>query len=149
MLSFCYNARVEIHTKKLKDEAVLPSFAHLGDAGADLYAVADTVLPSQSRGLVPTGIAMEIPEGYVGLIWDKSGLAVKSGITTMAGVIDAGYRGEIGIAIFNTTTEPYTFRKGDKVAQILIQKTEHPLFIESDAPSETKRSDGAFGSTGK
>lgn len=140
---------MELKVLKLKEEAVLPSFAHLGDAGADLYAVTDTVLLPQARGLVPTGIAMEIPEGYVGLIWDKSGLAVKSGITTMAGVIDAGYRGEIGIAIFNTTTEPYTFRKGDKVAQILIQKIEHPLFIESDALSETKRSDGAFGSTGK
>lgn len=140
---------MELNILKLKEGAKIPTFAHQGDAGADLYAVEETTITPNSRGLVPTGIAMEIPEGYVGLVWDKSGLAVKAGITTLAGVIDAGYRGEISIAIFNTTSEPYVFHLGDKVAQILIQKIEHPTFIQVDALTDTSRSDGRFGSTGR
>lgn len=140
---------MELNILKLKEGAKIPTFAHQGDAGADLYAVEETTITPNSRGLVPTGIAMEIPEGHVGLVWDKSGLAVKAGITTLAGVIDAGYRGEISIAIFNTTSELYVFHMGDKVAQILIQKIEHPTFIQVDALTDTSRSDGGFGSTGR
>ncbi len=140
---------MELKILKLKEAGKAPTFAHPGDAGADLYAVEETIIAPNSRGLISTGIAMEIPEGYVGLIWDKSGLAVKAGITTLAGVIDAGYRGEVSIAVFNTTNEPYTFHAGDKVAQILIQKIEHPNFVSVDTLSDTSRADGGFGSTGR
>lgn len=140
---------MEIKVKKIDKEALLPVYANIDDAGADLFCAKETVVLAGKRGLVPTGISMEIQEGYVGLIWDKSGLAVKSGITTIAGVIDASYRGEIMVAVFNLSDEPHTFSVGNKIAQILIQPIIKGNFVEADILSNTERNDKGFGSTGK
>jgi dUTP pyrophosphatase len=98
---------------------------------------------------VKTGIALELPVGYVGLIWDKSGLAANHGLKTMAGVLDAGYRGELQIVVTNLSKEIYSIKKHDKVAQMLIQRIESPELIEVDELSDTSRGEGGFGSTGK
>ncbi|OGZ04432.1 MAG: deoxyuridine 5'-triphosphate nucleotidohydrolase [Candidatus Lloydbacteria bacterium RIFCSPHIGHO2_01_FULL_41_20] len=135
--------------KKLKSDAKLPSYAHPGDAGMDIYSCEERTLLPQEQALISTGIAMEIPDGYVGLVWDKSGLSTKHGLKTLAGVIDAGYRGEISIAMANVGNDSYTFKKGEKIAQMLIQKVEHAEFWEVDKLSETSRGTGGFGSTGK
>jgi len=139
---------MNIKVKKLHTDAQIPSIAHLGDAGCDLFATEDVTLEVGQRGQVPTGLALEIPDRYVGLIWDKSGLSHKAGIKTLGGVIDSGYRGEIMIGIINLGTETYTFKKGEKVAQLLIQKIQSPTFEEVIELPETSRGEGGFGSTG-
>ncbi|MEY2640703.1 MAG: hypothetical protein RL150_96 [Candidatus Parcubacteria bacterium] len=140
---------MELKIKKLHDDARIPTYAHEGDAGMDLYAVSTMVVAPMERAQIPIGIALEIPAGHVGLVWDKSGLSHKQGIKTLGGVVDAGYRGEIQVGVVNLGNEPYTFEAGHKVAQLLIQKVEHPQVVEVDMLSETARGDGAFGSTGK
>lgn len=106
-------------------------------------------LQPQERKLIPTGIAMAIPSGYVGLIWDKSGIASKHGLKTMAGVIDSGYRGEVKILLHNLSTEPFTVEKGKKIAQMLIQPVEQRKIIEVKDLDATTRGESAFGSTGR
>ena len=138
-----------IKIKKLKNNAVLPSYAHAGDAGMDMYAAEDVHIRKGERGKVPTGIAMEIPEGYVGLVWDKSGLSINHGLKTLGGVIDAGYRGEIIIGIANLSSEDYTLEKGHKVAQLLIQKIESPVVEEAIELKDSHRGEKGLGSTGK
>ncbi len=140
---------MELKLKKLNPEAKLPAYAHPSDAGMDLFALeAVTVLPGEQTQ-VKTGIAAEIPEGHVGLVWDKSGIAQKHGIKTLGGVVDAGYRGEILVGVANLSEAPYTFEKGHKIAQMLIQKIENPGIVEVSELSETIRGVGGFGSTGK
>lgn len=139
---------MELRVKKKYIDAKLPVFAHDNDAGADLFSVREFCIEGGQTGQVPTGIMIEIPVGHVGLIWDKSGLSHKAGLKTLGGVIDSGYRGEILIGILNTTLTPYTFLPGQKVAQLLIQKVEHPEIVEVSELNETVRGDGAFGSTG-
>jgi len=134
---------------KIRSDAHVPSCAHDGDAGLDLCAIERTELSPMMPTSVQTGIKMEIPYGYVGLIWDKSGLAIKNGLKILGGVIDAGYRGEIIVGIVNTGSNPYTLEKGDKVAQILIQKVENVDIEEVSELSDTTRGKGGFGSTGK
>lgn len=133
---------------KLTPEAKVPTYAHATDAGMDMYAAAAVTIPAHERVLVSTGIAMAIPEGYVGLIWDKSGIATKRGVTTLAGVVDAGYRGEVQIALYNTTEETVTFAAGEKVAQMVIQPVLQPELIEVDELEQSERGKGGFGSTG-
>lgn len=140
---------MKLNVKKLHPEAKLPQFVHTTDAGLDLFTREDVTIVPGERVSVPTGIAVQIPVGYVGLIWDKSGIAQKGGLKTLGGVIDADYRGEVFVGLFNTGTEPYQFSRGQKVAQLLIQKVEHPEIIEVDELDATVRGDGAFGSTGK
>ena len=135
--------------KKLKEAATLPSFAHDTDAGMDLHASEVVTLAAGERATVPTGIAMQIPEGHVGLIWDKSGIGIKQGIKVMGGVVDAGYRGEVMIGMKNLSDEAYTFEVGDKVAQMLIQKVNQPEIEVVDSLDDSDRADGAFGSTGR
>ncbi|HLC89064.1 MAG TPA: dUTP diphosphatase, partial [Candidatus Nanoarchaeia archaeon] len=137
-----------LRVKKLTPSAILPKYANLNDAGMDLYASETIILPPQERKLIPTGIAMAIPPGYAGIIWDKSGLAAKHGIKTMGGVIDAGYRGEIKILVCNLSDTSYTFEKGTKVAQMLIQPVEQNKIVEVKELEETGRGKGGFGSTG-
>ncbi len=140
---------MELKVKKLHEAAKLPTFAHTTDAGMDLYAIEPvTILPGE-RVQLKTGIAMVIPSGFVGLIWDKSGLSHKSGLKTLGGVVDAGYRGEVMVGFINTSALAYTFATGDKIAQMLIQKVEHPEVLEVTDLDETDRGVGAFGSTGK
>lgn len=128
---------------------MLPSYAHSNDAGADLFACEKITIVPHERALVSTGVAIAIPGGYVGLVWDKSGLATKHGISTIAGVIDSGYRGEIMVAVMNISSEPYTFNVGDKVAQLLVQQVSQASFTETDILDESTRGDKGFGSTGK
>lgn len=140
---------MKLQVKKLTEAAKIPTFAHGGDAGMDLYAVEATAIPPRGRVQIPTGIALAIPEGFVGLIWDKSGLSHKAGLKTLGGVVDAGYRGEILVGIANLTDEVYSVERGDKIAQILIQKVEHPEIEEVASLGDTPRGGQGFGSTGK
>lgn len=140
---------MKLPIKKLVPEAKLPTFAHDTDAGMDLYALEKVVLPAGERALVKTGIAVAIPAGYVGLFWDKSGLSNKYGLKVIGGVIDAGYRGELLVGLLNTSAEDFQFESGQKVAQMLIQKVEHPELVEVEELDETQRGEGKFGSTGK
>ena len=140
---------MQIHVKKLNDNARLPVFAHIGDAGADLFAAEEIMIQPGERAAVSTGVALVLPQGYVSLIWPKSGLAAHDGIMIMAGVVDAEYRGEYKIIAYNSGTEPKTFAVGDKVAQLLVQQVAHPDFIEVVELDETTRGEGGFGSTGK
>jgi len=137
-----------IKIKKLTPDAIIPKYANPGDAGMDFFSNEETlILPSQ-RKLISTGIAMAIPFGYVGLIWDKSGIAAKHGIKVLAGVIDSSYRGEIKILLHNLSAEEFKIGKGTKIAQMLIQPAEQKQIIEVKELDDTKRGTGGFGSTG-
>lgn len=140
---------MKLPIKKLDSKAKLPSYSHPGDAGMDLFSLENTLVKAGQRLAVKTGIAMEIPEGFVGLVWDKSGVAIKGGIKTLGGVIDSGYRGEILIGVLNTSDKDYVFEAGHKIAQMLIQKIENMEIVETDLLSDTQRGSGGFGSTGK
>lgn len=140
---------MQLKFKKLHPDAIAPSFAHATDAGLDLCAVAGVTIAPGERVSIPTGLAFEIPVGYVGLIWDKSGLSHKGGLKSLGGVVDAGYRGEVFVGLLNAGQEPYSFAVGDKVGQILIQKIEQPTLVEATELTPADRGEGAFGSTGK
>lgn len=127
----------------------MPAFALQDDGGFDLYARETVTLAPGERKSIPTGLKMEIPSGYVGFIWDKSGLSHKFGLKTFGGVVDAGYRGEVMVGIMNLGSEAYTFEKNHKVAQISIQKREDVNIVEVEELSESVRGEGGFGSTGK
>lgn len=139
---------MELQVQKLHPDAKIPSFAHDTDAGLDLCCIEDAVIPAGEHAQVRTGLALGIPVGYAGLVWDKSGLAHKAGITVLGGVVDAGYTGEILILLHNTGTRSHTFFAGDKITQILIQKVEHPQIVETDSLQESQRGSKGFGSTG-
>ena len=141
--------RMNIRVKRLHPDAKIPTIAHPGDAGCDLFATQQVTLQPGERGQVPTGIALEIPDGYVGLVWDKSGVSHKGGIKTVGGVIDSGYRGELLVGVINLSDTEYVFEPGHKVAQLLVQRVETPTFEEANALSDSSRGEGAFGSTGK
>ena len=130
------------------DSAKPPTKGHMYDAGWDLYAFETISIPAGATVLVSTGIAMSIPKGYAGLIWDRSSVGVK-GIHRHAGVIDSEYRGEVKVCLHNTTQETYHIEKGDRIAQLLIQEV--PTFIQHVVKEldSTERGDGGFGSTGK
>ena len=140
---------IELKVKYLVKDIPKLSYAKSGDAAFDLYAAKETKIASMERVQVSTGVAMEIPDGHVGLIWDKSGLSQTFGLRTLGGVVDAGYRGEIMVGIINLSKEPYAFEKGHKVAQMIIQKREHCDIVEVNELSEYERGAGGFGSTGK
>jgi len=139
---------VLVKVKKLIEEAILPNYAHEGDAGMDIYSCEDVVIYPGERKLVSTGISMELPHGYVALVWDKSGIAAKNGVTKMAGVIDCYYRGEYKILLYNTIREPFIIKKFQKIAQILIQPVETAEIQEVKDLTDTARGGGGFGSTG-
>lgn len=139
---------MNISIKLLNEHAVMPSYAHVDDAGMDLYACEEIAIQPNARGQVRTGIAVAIPDGYVGLVWDKSGISHKIGLKVMGGVIDAGYRGEILVGVVNLGNSSHAFNVGDKIAQMLIQKVEHPELIEVTELDTTVRGDKGFGSTG-
>lgn len=139
---------MQIPIKRLVPQAVIPTYAHDTDAGLDLYASETVTIQPMQRALVPSGIALAIPKGYVGLIWDKSGLAVKHGLTAIAGVIDAGYRGDIQVAMYNTTQTAYVVEAGKKIAQLLIQPIVRAQLEETKELPDAARGDNGFGSTG-
>jgi len=144
-------AHVQVLITRLDSSVPLPSYAKGGDAGVDLTTTIDFTLAPGERQLVPTGIAIALPDGYVALVHPRSGLALKSGITLVnaPGTVDAGYRGEISCILINhDRTESISFKKGDRIAQLVIQKVERADFIElSQLPGSGRGSDG-FGSTG-
>lgn len=135
--------------KKLHPDSIIPKYALPGDAAFDLLAQNSVTVPAGRQAQVPTGIAMAIPEGYVGLIWDKSSIGIREGIKVMGGVIDAGYRGEVVVGVINLSQKDYTFEKGHKVAQMIIQERLHADIVEVDELDTTERGAGGFGSTGK
>ena len=137
-----------IEIMKLAEDAVLPTRAHPDDAGLDLYALTDVVLEPGKSAVVPTGIAMAIPEGCVGLVADRSSLARK-GVKTAGGVIDAGYRGEVGAVLWNISRETVKLGRGDRVAQLLIVPIATPAVQEVKALTDSKRGKKGFGSTGR
>ena len=134
--------------KRLTKSASLPTKGNDDDAGWDLYANESVTIPAGATVLVSTGIAMAIPKGYTGLIWDRSSMGVK-GIHRHAGVVDSGYRGPVKVCLHNTTGNPYTVDIGDRVAQILIQGVPAFKIHEVEELNSTDRGSGGFGSTGK
>lgn len=141
-----------VSVKKLDDRANIPTYGSVGAGGADLYAVTDgpvTIEPGQTV-LIHTGIAMAIPQGFVGLVYARSGLATKQGLApaNKVGVIDADYRGELMVALHNHDTETRTVSHGDRIAQLVIAPYMTAQFVHTETLDNTIRGDGGFGSTG-
>ena len=139
---------MKLKIKKVNKDAMIPSYSHDGDAGLDLFSCMDCVLEQGQRMLIPAGISMEIPEGYVGLIWPRSGLSFKKGTDVLAGVIDSGYRGEVGVILLNTGYDDLVIKKGERIAHILIQPIETVIIEEIDLHTKSSRAEEGFGSTG-
>lgn len=133
------------------EDGFLPTYAQDGDAGADLRSTIDiSVLPGNTV-LVPTGVRLGLPAGYVGLVCSRSGLALKSGVFVLnaPGVVDSGYRGEVGVILHNAGFNTFKVNRGDRIAQLMIQKFESPAWVVRETLDETSRGAGGFGSTGK
>jgi dUTP pyrophosphatase len=142
---------VEILITRLDSSVPLPSYAKPGDAGADLTSRIDVTLQPGERKLVPTGISIALPNGYVALVHPRSGLAIKHGVTMVnsPGTVDAGFRGELQIILINHDPKAaISFKKGDRIAQLVIQRVEHAEFIEVKTLPGSDRGSGGFGSTG-
>lgn len=141
---------MQIQIKKLSSDAIIPTQNKRFDAGYDLYSTTTEFLPSGERKLFKTDISMSIPQGYYGRIADRSGNAYKLGIHVMAGVIDSSYTGNIGVVLLNTTKENggCILNKGDRIAQIIIEKCHDIEFVEVDELNQTDRGSGGFGSSG-
>ena len=140
---------IKLKIKRLDKSLPLPGYAYPGDAAFDLYAKETVVLKPGERFPVPTGIALEIPEGYVGLVWDKSSVGIKEGIKTLGGVVDSAYRGEVLVGVVNLSEKSYTFSRGHKIAQMIIQKKESVVIEEVDELADSSRGIKGFGSSGK
>ncbi|GAB2593688.1 dUTP diphosphatase [Pseudactinotalea suaedae] len=142
---------VQVLVHRLDRELPMPGYAHPGDAGLDLVARADITLAPGGRAAVATGVAIALPAGYVGLVHPRSGLARKHGVTVLnaPGTVDAGYRGEIVVILVNTDpAEPFTVRRGDRVAQLVVQQVAVADLIEVGVLPGSDRGEGGFGSTG-
>ncbi|HEX5615489.1 MAG TPA: dUTP diphosphatase [Acidimicrobiia bacterium] len=143
---------MRIEVTRLDPDLPLPTAQHPGDAGHDLYARTDVVIPPRGgRVLVPTGIALSIPPGYAGFVQPRSGLALRHGVTVLnaPGLIDAGYRDELKVVLVNHDPEqPFTITRGERIAQLVVQRVEEIEWIEVDALDASSRDTGGFGSTG-
>ena len=143
---------MEIKVKKLTDTAIVPTKSRKTDAGYDLYADEDVAIYPEDTKLISTGIAFATPDGYAGLIWDRSGLGSK-GIHRHAGVVDSSYRGEVKVALSNSRSSHedniYFINRGDRIAQILFQKVPHFDLVETEELDDTDRGSSGFGSSGK
>ncbi|PYQ48449.1 MAG: dUTP diphosphatase [Acidobacteria bacterium] len=133
---------------RIDGDGALPEYATEGAAGADLRAAEAVTLPPGGRAAVPTGLSLEIPPGHVGLVWPRSGLAVRHGIDMLAGVIDSDYRGEVKVVLVNHGQEPFAIAAGDRIAQLLVQPALRARFNRG-AVAATRRDAGGFGSTGR
>lgn len=144
---------IEIPLVRLDPDLPLPAYARSGDAGADLVAREDVVLPAGGgRAVVPTGVAVAIPEGYAGFVLPRSGLAVRHGVTVLnaPGLVDCGYRGELRVALVNTArVGDYVVRRGDRIAQLVVQRIEEAAFLEVAELPPSERGEGGFGHTGR
>jgi dUTP pyrophosphatase len=144
-------ADLAVEVTRLDTDLPLPAYAHPGDAGADLRTTVDVSLAPGERALVPTGVAIALPEGYVALVHPRSGLAARHGLSIVntPGTIDAGYRGEIKVMLINhDRTLPIELRRGDRIAQLVIQRFERARFIEVGELPDSVRGNGGYGSTG-
>lgn len=144
-------ADLEIAVQQLDPDLPLPAYAHPGDAGADLLTTVDVSLAPGERALVPTGIAIALPEGYVALVHPRSGLAARHGLSIVntPGTVDSGYRGEIKVLLINhDPVEPITLKRGDRVAQLVVQRHERAAFVPVASLPESVRGSGGYGSTG-
>jgi dUTP pyrophosphatase len=142
---------VQVLIKRLDPDLPVPARSHPGDAGADLYAAADVELAPGQRAVVPTGVAIALPDGYAAFVHPRSGLAARHGVTIVnaPGTVDAGYRGEIRVTLLNTDSDrPVRLRRGDRIAQLVLQRVERPVFHEVETLPGSARGDGGFGSTG-
>lgn len=140
-----------IEFKKLNPDAIIPDYAHAGDAGMDLYSVQDDIIEPLTWKLIPTGLACKLPEGTEGQVRSKSGIALKNGVFVLntPGTVDENYRGEIGVILYNLNTkEPFVIKKGQKIAQYVINKIEYVKTVEVKELDTTSRGEGGFGSTG-
>lgn len=142
---------VKVRVQKLVPDAKMPQAAHEGDAAYDLYSAVDYELRPGERYAVPTGIAIEIPEGYEGQVRPRSGLAAKEGVTVLntPGTIDSGYRGEVKTIMINLGDRPFKVSKGVRISQLAIRPVPQVEFIEVDELSDTERGEGGFGSSGQ
>ena len=139
---------MEIKIKKLQPDAIIPSYAHPGDVGMDLYSREDYTIEPNTGHLFDIGIAMEFDEGYGAIVMDKGSVA-KASVGTLGGVFDAGYRGTYMIHLFNHGKEPFAVQKGQKIAQIVVLPVMIPTLTEVDELNDSARGEGRFGSTGK
>ncbi|HVK30824.1 MAG TPA: dUTP diphosphatase [Nocardioides sp.] len=142
---------LEIAVQQLDPDLPLPAYAHPGDAGADLVSTVDLTLAPGERALVPTGIAIALPDGYVALVHPRSGLAARHGLSIVntPGTVDAGYRGEIKVLLINhDPAEAIVLRRGDRIAQLVIQRYERAAFVAVDTLPDSIRGGGGYGSTG-
>jgi dUTP pyrophosphatase len=142
---------MDIPIVRLDTDLPVPAYAHPGDAGADLHAATNVTLAPGERQLVPTGIALALPEGYVGLVHPRSGLAARHGLSIVnaPGTIDAGYRGEVQVCLVNLDpTTAISLRRGDRIAQLVVQRVEQARFVEVVDLPESARGAGGYGSTG-
>ena len=142
---------VDIALRRLDPGLPPPSYAHPGDAGADLFTTVDLTLAPGERAMVPTGIAIALPEGYVALVHPRSGLAARHGVSIVntPGTVDAGYRGEIKVLLVNLDpATPVVLSRGDRIAQLVVQRFETASFVEVDALPGSARGSGGYGSTG-
>jgi dUTP pyrophosphatase len=142
----------ELPVRRLDPGLPLPAYAHPGDAGADLCAAEDVELPPGGRATVGTGVAVAVPEGHAAFVHPRSGLASRHGITVVnaPGTVDTGYRGEIRVVLLNTDqTEPFTVRRGDRIAQLVVQPVTRARIVEVAELPATPRGEGGFGSTGR
>jgi len=144
-------SQVRVLISRLDPELPMPCYAHPGDAGADLYARQDVVLPSGQRALVPTGVAIALPAGYAAFVHPRSGLAARHGITVLnaPGTVDAGYRGEILVNLLNTDTQQaFTIARGDRIAQLVVQRVSEAHFVEVRSLPGSQRGDNGHGASG-
>jgi dUTP pyrophosphatase len=142
---------VEVRLHRLDPDLPPPSYAHAGDAGADLVTAVDVVLQPGERRTVPTGVAIALPDGYAGFVHPRSGLAARHGLTIVnaPGTVDAGYRGELQVTLLNTdATVPLELRRGDRIAQLVVQRVSRACFVEVGELPDSARGSGGFGSTG-
>jgi len=140
---------MEIYFQKLDPSAKLPAYAYEGDAGMDLFSFEDTQIMPGEKALVSTGLKIAIPKKHAGFVWDKSGIATKNHIKTMAGVIDSNYRGELKVALTNLGKEIYKIKKGEKIAQLVIKPVASPRVEEvQELPHDKNRGEDGFGSSG-
>jgi dUTP diphosphatase len=143
---------IDLPLLQLDPDLPVPAYAHPGDAGADLVAAEDVKLPPGGRAVVSTGVAVAVPEGYAAFVHPRSGLAARHGVTLVnaPGTIDAGYRGEIRVVLVNTDqTEPFVVRRGDRIAQLVVQPVVRANFRPVAVLPLSPRGDGGFGSTGR
>jgi dUTP pyrophosphatase len=142
---------VQVQLTRLDPDVPLPAYAHPGDAGADLVTTVDVHLDPGERVLVPTGIAIALPDGYAAFVHPRSGLAYRCGVSIVntPGTIDAGYRGEVSVLLVNHDREqPVRLRRGDRVAQLVVQRVEHAEYVEVSRLPASPRGSGGYGSTG-